>query len=347
MQQTIILLRALFLTTCGVAGWYISGLNQDWNIHQVWFNKPWLGCFLGLAIGLFVILIDLFAKGVSLRAFSSATFGLTIGLVLATLVSASGLFSYADKDVQWIIHLGIYLTLGYLGTMLAFRSNRDEFSLLIPYVRFIRQEPHEQVTLLDTSSIIDGRIVDLCKSGFLEGSLVIPRFVLQELQTLADSPDATKRARGRRGLDLLNEMKKNPSVEVKIHETTDGPGDVDSHLIRLAQILSARIATTDYNLGRVAELQKVRVMNIYLLAGVLRFPVLAGENIRLKLVREGREPHQAVGFLPDGTMIVINQARSLIGQEAEVVVSGSIQTSAGRMIFGDLANSGQRGSVTQ
>ncbi len=338
MDRTLLLFRALFLTGCGVAGWYIAGINKTWT------SAPWFGSFLGLALGLFIVLIDRLLKGVSLRAFSSATLGLTLGFVLATLIWASQLFNYASEEVQWIIHLIVYLAFGYLGTMLALRSNRDEFSLIIPYIRFTRQEAHEQVTVLDTSSIIDGRIGDLCKSGFLEGTLVIPRFILDELQSLADSSDPNKRVRGRHGLDLLNDLKNNTPIEFKIYQTEDSTEAVDAHLIRLARMLNARIATTDYNLGRVAELQKVRVFNIHLLANALRSSLLTGENLLLKLVREGKEPHQAIGFLPDGTMIVVNQARNLIGQEADVIVSGSIQTTAGRMIFADLTRNLSRPS---
>jgi uncharacterized protein YacL len=332
MDQTLLLFRALFLTACGVAGWFIASVPLG--------SKPWspeLGSFLGLALGLFVILVDRLTKGVSLRAFSSATFGLTLGCVLATLLFSSGLFDKGvDEHTQWIIRLTIYLVFGYLGTMLALRSNRDEFSLLIPYVRFIGQEPHEQITLLDTSSIIDGRVADLCKGGFLDGTLIVPRFVLEELQALADCPDATKRARGRHGLDLLNELKKNPALEIKIHETIDVKEAVDARLIHLARLLNARIATTDYNLGRVAELQKVRVLNIHLLAAVLRPSLMTGEKLTIKLVREGKEAHQAVGFMPDGTMIVVNHARHLIGQDAELAISGAIQTTAGRMVFAEI-----------
>lgn len=331
MDQTLILFRILFLTGCGVAGWFISAINP------IWTTAPWLGSFLGLAVGLFVVLVDSLLKGVSLRAFSSATFGLTLGCVLATLVWASGIFHYADEGTQWILQLTIYLTFGYLGTMLALRSNRDEFSLLIPYVRFIRQEPHEQAYLLDTSSIIDGRVADLCKSGFLDGTLIVPRFVLHELQVLADSSDSGRRTRGRHGLDLLGELQRGAQVEVKIHETTETHDPVDTRLIHLARLMNAYIITTDYNLGRVAELQKVRVINIHLLAGILRTPLMVGDSLRIKLTREGKDAHQAVGYLPDGTMIVVNQSRSLIGQEVDVIVSGSIQTAAGRMIFADLA----------
>lgn len=333
MNKTLILIRILFLVGWGVGGYYIAGNNKYWT------PEPWQGSFWGLAIGLFIILIDRLIKGVSLRAFSSATFGLLLGLILAWLVRSSELFIYTSKETQWILHLIIYLTFGYLGTMLALRSNRDEFSLLIPYIRFLRQDPHEQIALLDTSSIIDGRISDLCKSGFLSGTLVIPNFILDELQSLADSNDATRRMRGRHGLDLLNELKKNDSLEIKIHEAVPSSEPVDTRLIQLAQLYNGRIVTTDYNLGRIAELQKIPVMNVHLLANILKAPLAAGEKMRLQLIREGREPHQAVGFLPDGTMIVVNQARHLIGQETDIVVSGAIQTAAGRMVFADLASS--------
>ncbi len=341
MEQTLLLFRSLFLTGCGVAGWYIA------KIHHGWEEEPWFGCFLGLAAGLFVILVDRLIKGVSLRAFSSATFGLILGCVLATLVWASGLFSYAGEDVQWVIRLVIYLVFGYLGTMLALRSNRDEFSLIIPYVRLVSQESSEQVLLLDTSAIVDGRIGDLCKAGFLRGIFVIPRFILNELQTLGDSADAGRRQRGRRGLDLLNELKGLPQVTVRVHETEESDDPVDTRLIHLARILKAQIVTTDYNLSRIAELQKIHALNIHHLANVLRVPLTAGQHVFLRLIREGKEPHQGVGFLEDGTMIVVNQARALVGQEAEVVIAGAIQTTAGRMIFAELIRDGASPSAME
>jgi uncharacterized protein YacL len=336
MDHTLLLFRVLFFTACGVAGWFISSVNK------LWAAEPWFGSFLGLALGLTVILVDKLVKGVSLRAFSSATFGLTLGCVLASLVWYSHIFEYAPEETQWIIRLVIYLTFGYLGTMLALRSNRDEFSLLIPYVRFTGQQPHEQINLLDTSSIIDGRVGDLCREGFIDGTLIVPRFVLDELQSLADCPDPTKRLRGRRGLDLLNELGKVDSIEIKIHEIEISKDPVDSRLIHLSRVLNARIITTDYNLSRVAEVLKARVLNLHSLAATLRPMMATGDMISLKLVREGKEQHQAVGFLPDGTMIVVNHSRHLLGQDINVAVSSAIQTSAGRMIFAELV----RGSPT-
>jgi uncharacterized protein YacL len=342
MDRTLLLFRAFFLTGCAVGGWYLAQVDRLWseNLTSLFHSRPWLGGFLGLAIGLIVILGDLVLRGVSLRAFSSATFGLILGLGLATLVKASRLFEYASEDAQWAIHLTICLVFGYLGMMLALRSNRDEFSLIIPYVRFMRQEPHERVTLLDTSAVIDGRISDLCKSGFLEDTLVVPRFVLNELQNLADSSDAGRRSRGRYGLDLLKQLQETPAVEIKVHEVPESNEPVDARLTHLAHLLNGRIATTDYNLARVAELQGVRVLNINLLAASLRSPLITGERMRLKLMREGKDPDQAVGFLQDGTMVVVNQGRRLIGQEVEVMISGNIQTTAGRMLFAEVLRPG-------
>ncbi len=333
MEQTLLLFRSLFLTGCGVAGWYIASVVESWS------DQPWLGAFLGLAIGLGVILADRMMKGVSLRAFSSATFGLLLGCALATLALASGLFDNAHRDVQWTIRLVVYLVFGYLGTMLALRSNRDEFSLIIPYVRLMRTRPADFSWVLDTSAVIDGRITDLCKSGFVEGTLIVPRFVLREIQDLGDSPDPTRRQKGRRGLDLLNELRALPNIEVSVHESDPSSTSDEMRYIHLAALYQARLVTTNYNLGRVAEIQKVRVLNIHHLAGALRVPLLTGEHLMLRLSREGKEPHQAVGFLADGTMLVVNHARDLIGREAEVVVSSSIQTSAGRMVFAELAQS--------
>lgn len=344
MDRTLLLFRTLFITGCVVGGWYLAQVGRLWseNLTATFHAQPWLGAGLGLAVALLVILGDLILRGVSLRAFSSATFGLILGLVLATLIKASRLFEYAGEDAQWAIHLTTCLVFGYLGMMLALRSNRDEFSLIIPYVRFMRQEPHERTTLLDTSAIIDGRISDLCKSGFLEDALVVPRFVLNELQNLADSSDSGRRTRGRYGLDLLKQLQETVSIEVKIHETPDSTEAVDARLIHLARVLNARLATTDYNLARVAELQGVRVLNINLLASALRSPLISGERLRLKITREGKDPDQGVGFLPDGTMVVVNQARQLVGQEIEAMISGNIQTTAGRMLFAEVIRPASR-----
>jgi uncharacterized protein YacL len=224
--------------------------------------------------------------------------------------------------------------------MLAMRSSRDGFSLIIPYVRFARETTQHEPLVLDTNVIIDGRIADLCATGFLSRSLIVPRFVLDELQTLADSRDATKRERGRRGLEILNELQRSREVELTVHESTGDDVDlvVDSRLVRTAKVLKARLLTNDHALAQVARLQQVPVLNLADLARALRPTVVTGDEIDLNLVKEGREPHQAVGYLPDGTMIVVNHARPHVGKIRTVVVSSALQTAAGRLIFAELKN---------
>ncbi len=325
---TVNLLRVLFVTFCGVIGGSISGELR---------NTVWTGLVIGVAIGLFVVLADRLLKGFSLRAFSSATFGLVLGLIFGNLLLASDVLHYQSETVQWLSRLIVFCTFGYLGMMLAMRSNRDEFSLIIPYVRFSRHALEREPVVVDTNVIIDGRIADLCATGFVSQSLIVPRFVLGELQLLADARDPIKRERGRRGLEILNQLQKSRDVDLTIHETTDdAETSVDARLVRTAKVLQARLLTNDNALCQVARLQQVPALNLNDLAHALRPALTAGDEIELNLVKEGREGHQAVGYLPDGTMIVVNHARTLLGKTARVVVSSALQTAAGRLIFAEL-----------
>src|SRR6266446_3939539 len=196
-QLTVNLLRVLFVTFCGAVGSIVTAEAQ---------SNALPGLFGGLVFGLLLVLIDRLLKGVSLRLFSSATLGLLLGLFFANLLLASQVLRYQSEMTQWAVGLVVYCAFGYLGTMLAVRSNRDEFSLVIPYVRFARETTQHEPLVIDTNVIIDGRIADLCATGFLSRSLIVPRFVLGELQILADSRDNIKRERGRRGLDILNQL---------------------------------------------------------------------------------------------------------------------------------------------
>jgi len=242
--------------------------------------------------------------------------------------------------VQWAARLVVYCTFGYLGMMLAMRSNRDEFSLIIPYVRFARETTQHEPLVVDTNVIIDGRIADLCATGFLSRALIVPRFVLGELQTLADSRDSIKRERGRRGLEILNQLQKSREIELTIHDTTgDADLSIDARLVRTAKMLQARLLTNDQALCQVARLQQVPALNLTDLARALRPSAAAGDELELNLVKEGRESHQAVGYLPDGTMIVVNHARPYLGKVATVIVSSALQTGAGRLIFAEIKQS--------
>ena len=337
---TINLLRVLFITFCAAIGA---------NISSALTGNLWTGLILGLLLGLFVVLIDRLLKGVSLRLFSSATFGLLIGLIFANLLMASEILHYQSETMQWAVRLVVYAVFGYLGMMLAMRSSRDEFSLIIPYVRFAREATQHEPLVVDTNVIIDGRIADLCATGFLSSSLIVPRFILDELQQLADSREPTKRERGRRGLEILNQLQGSREVELTVHERTEADADLgtDARLVRVATVSKARLLTNDHALTQVARLQRVGVLNLSDLVRALRPTVVAGDEIDLHLIKEGREPHQAVGYLPDGTMIVVNHARAHVGKTRTVVVASALQTAAGRLIFAELKNGAAQASVSR
>jgi uncharacterized protein YacL len=328
---TINLLRVLFVTFTTLVGSMITVST---------INSWWVGLVLGAAFGLSVVLTDRLLKGFSLRLFSSATFGLLLGFLFSRLLLASDVLRGASEEVAWFISLGVYATCGYLGMMLAIRSNRDEFALVIPYIRFRRATQHDEPLLVDSNIIIDGRLADLCSTGFISSSLIIPRFVLDELQRLADSHDPLKRERGRAALERLQQMKQNPGLSITIHETdSNAELPVDTRLSQLARLLDARLLTNDSNLGSVARLQGVSVLNLHQLARALRPALGVGQEIELTLAKEGREPHQAVGYLGDGTMIVVNHARTHLGKSVVVMISSSLQTSAGRLFFAELKES--------
>jgi len=326
-------IRILFVSLCTIGGFAVSQVREEFIRGSF---SGLVGMVIGFGFGWLMIAMDEMLKGFSLRAFSATTFGLLLGTVVALLIDRSGLFQYVEEPYRWLVRLVLFLSFGYIGIVLAMRSNKEDFSLIIPYVRFAPQNKPDNLLLLDTSVIIDGRIADLIEANFLEGIIVVPRFVLKELQVVADSGDAIKRARGRRGLEMLNRIQRNTRNEVKIHDGDfpDEP-EVDAKLIRLARNLRAKLYTNDYNLGKIAELQSVNYVNVHEVAKSLRVVLLPGETLNLRIVREGKDKGQGVGYLPDGTMVVVNNAQSSIGQQIEVQVQSLLQTGAGIIVFAD------------
>ncbi len=326
--------RAAFVLVCTLLGISLA-LGQG-------ADHGWIGALAGSLFGLLVLAIDLGLRNFSIKGFSSGTFGLLIGLLCAWLITNIGLFDSGQlrqyEFAEDIFRLTMYLGLGFIGMMLALRSKREEFSLVIPYVRFRQEAVQDQPLLTDASAIIDGRLPRLFASGFLCGPLLVPRFVLEELQMLADRGDGLRGARGKRGLECLAQLRKSPNVEVTIQDvppSSTAPDD-DRQIIALARLLGARLVTGDSSLAKVARLQNATALDLNELAQAMRPSVAPGDEIDLNLVKEGKDEHQAVGYLPDGTMIVVNQAVTKIGTTQSIVVAGAVQTSAGRLIFAEL-----------
>ncbi|RUS44312.1 PIN/TRAM domain-containing protein [Cohnella sp. AR92] len=310
-------------------------------------NGGYLGAAVGAVIGLFAAsaLAGPLAKalngaiermsGLPPATLLSGLFGAGTGLVLAAL-----LYPYLGElpRVGGIAAALAALTLCYAGVRIG-TNKKDDLTALLqsrqkPAVQEEEEPRREEHKILDTSVIIDGRIADICKTGFIEGTLVIPEFVLEELQHIADSSDLLKRNRGRRGLDILNKIQKELDVRVLIYEEmNDEPGEVDSKLVKLAKAMHGKVVTNDFNLNKVCELQGVSVLNINDLANAVKPVVLPGEEIVVQVIKDGKEHGQGVAYLDDGTMIVVEGGRDFIGTTMEVLVTSVLQTSAGRMIF--------------
>lgn len=322
-------IRTLFILLSAVVGFQLGSIYQG-------YGSTWglTGCFIGVFGAILVIILENVLGRVSTRGLSAAVFGLTMALVVSKILSgAIDLIPDLNPAFGSMIKITMVLILSYIGMVLAMRG-RDEFSLIIPYIKFERQDQKNALMILDTSAIIDGRIFDISQTKFLEGRLLIPRFVLKELQQVADSSDSLKRNRGRRGLEILNKLKKSSSLSIKIHDE-DFPEiqAVDEKLVKLAKLLEAKVITNDFNLNKVAELQGVTILNVNDLANALRPVVLPGETLEVRLIKEGKEPNQGIGYLDDGTMVVVDNSKKLLGQMIHVTVTSVLQTSAGRMVF--------------
>lgn len=263
--------------------------------------------------------------------------GLVVGLVIAFLVGYA-LNGIEVPILNTVAPIVLTLLFGYLGFQVGFKKRDELLSLFSSKKKRANEEEPEKAAkslkILDTSVIIDGRIADICQTGFLEGTIVIPQFVLEELQHIADSSDVLKRNRGRRGLDILNRIQKELAIKVDIYEGDfEEIQEVDSKLVKLAKISNGVVVTNDFNLNKVCELQKVAVLNINDLANAVKPVVLPGEEMKVQVIKDGKEQNQGIAYLDDGTMIVVEDGRNYIGKHIDVLVTSVLQTSAGRMIF--------------
>ncbi|PTY02535.1 twitching motility protein PilT [Opitutaceae bacterium EW11] len=333
MNKTLLPIRACFIALCAAAGWLLCYTIPDWDQNRG------IAAFVGFSIGVLVVLTDMLLKGFSLRGLSAVTFGLVAGSLISYLLGTSPLFSRGDAQTIFLAQLGLFLVVTYLCTVIALRG-KDEFNLVIPYVRFVPHDVEVPLVVVDTSALIDGRIAKVYEAGFLAAALVIPRFVLDELQSVADSPDPVKQARGRRGLEVLGELRKVKNIDIRITESeVSKRQDVDAKLVFLAQSMRAKLLTTDYNLAKMAEFQGVAWLNLNLLARALRPELVVGETIEVELVKPGKEEGQAVGFLEDGSMVVVSHGRQMLGQRVNVEVNSVLPSAGGKMVFARIATS--------
>jgi uncharacterized protein YacL len=317
--------RALFVLACGTVGW-VTGIDL--------YSQPWMGLFVGLGAGSIFMALQMLAT----RQLASVVVTLVIGILVGCLMSyfLIKVLDLLNEDMapkaRMYRNFAIAVVLSFL-SVLTILHVKDDFKFVIPFVELKREGGGVKPVILDTSAIIDGRIADVMDTKVLDTRVIVPRFVLQELQQVADSQDKLKRNRGRRGLDVLNRLRKGKGVEVQEVELPDIQG-VDAKLVRLAKNLDARIVTTDFNLNKVAQVQGVEVINVNDLAAALRPVVLQGEKLTIKIIRTGESAGQGVGYLEDGTMVVAEECAGKIGQEVELMVTNVLQTSSGRIIFG-------------
>ena len=364
------ILRGLFLVlAASIAALYVLPYQEQGGLSFASVVVMMIG---GVAIAAAIVALDISTQRKRLSAISGVFLGLVAGLLTAYALSfvvdligvltapslpfnppdtAAGFASLSDaerdilRDREAYLNLlrGVKVLIGLVtcyGAISLVLQTKDDFRFVLPYVEFSKQVRGLRPTLLDTSIIIDGRILDLVKTRIMQGPLVVPQFVLDELQRVADSADKVKRARGRRGLEVLQELREHPLAEVIIHDDSgavgsgeDGVGEVDRRLIELAHELRGRLMTNDYNLEQVAGLRGIEVINLHTLAAALKAAMLPGERLEVDLIKPGETPTQGVGYLPDGTMIVVEDARPMIGQRVAAEVTRTLQTTAGQMIF--------------
>ncbi|HEX8473978.1 MAG TPA: TRAM domain-containing protein [Pyrinomonadaceae bacterium] len=332
MRTDIVLIRVVFTGILVAAGYVLHPL------HDV-SRQPLSSALLGLVIALAIIFFEIRIQRASLRTLIGAAIGSILGIVGGVLIGI--LISHQEvtavaPSTKTFLTLSLAFLMAYVGLMVG-AAKGDYLDLSALGGIFRDKTSRRDYKILDTSVIIDGRIADVAETGFLGGTLVIPQFILRELQQVADSPDSSKRQRGRRGLDMLNRLQGNSTLDIQVVDT-DFPAvkEVDLKLLELSKQLEAVIVTNDFNLNKVAQLHGVSVLNINELANALKPVVLPGEAMRVFILKEGKEYNQGVAYLDDGTMVVVDNARRMIGKNADIAVTSVLQTTAGKMIFGRL-----------
>jgi uncharacterized protein YacL len=333
----VILRCAFLLVAAGVSiSLARSGLIQ---VDQYWKVGAVVGGVMSIALG--VLALDIFVRRKRLDAITAVYFGMIVGLFLTYILGlALVLVLPENEELRRHVQLTLGLVVCYVCVSMLMQT-RNDFRFIIPYVEFVKEVKGLKPCILDTSVVIDGRIADVIETRVFDGQIIMPKFVIGELQNIADSADRLRRSRGRRGLDILNRLRANPDIELVIYDH-DLPElaeqSVDLKLVALAKHMQGKLVTNDYNLNKVARLQGITVINLNDLANALKPVFLPGEHIEVRIVKAGEEPGQGVGYLEDGTMVVVESGRDHVNQVVPIAVTSVLQTSAGRMVFGKLEN---------
>lgn len=332
----LIVLRIIYLLVC--AGAIVAYLNPDKvdgpELPKVIDDHRLIAFFVLLMLSQLVTFGDVIVKRKRIEVISAIYFGILIGVLLAFLMNEA-LYTIVKEPYSGLVYMFTLLIFPYMCVSLILQT-KDDFRFIIPYVEFARDLKGGRPLVVDSSSLIDGRIVDVIETQILESQLVVPDFVLAEVQEIADSNDKNRRIRGRRGLEVLAKMQKNPHTEIRVQETNRNDFRsmaVDHKIVELAKQIRGGVITNDFNLNKVASVQGIPVINLNDVANALRPRFIPGERLRIKIIKEGESPGQGVGYLDDGTMVVCEGAAKNIGTEVESVVSSVLQSSAGRMIF--------------
>lgn len=350
------ILRALFILLIAAVGWfYVQDPRTFLGDYQ------WLAMAGALVVGVLLVCADILSPRRKLAVFAGTFFGLIVGILIAYGLSFAvrlvveqwqpdasmqgmDLTQFFQRREALEEYLNMLVGIGSCYLAISFiLQTKDDFRFIVPYVEFSKQMKGPRPILLDTSVLIDGRIADIAATGILEYRLIVPRFVLVELQTVADSSDKLRRNRGRRGLDVLARLQNTRSAEVILYdssgrESVAAAEDVDQKLLALAAELGGRVLTTDFNLNKVAQLRGVDVINVNDLANALKPSALPGEKMAVRIIKNGEEPGQGIGYLDDGTMVIVEQGRQHMDEEVEFTVTNALQTSTGKIIFGRLAS---------
>lgn len=331
MKKSLSIVRFGYILLC------LFGSYLVWYTHPKLHPSHTLFIFLsGLTFGFITVFMEANFKAITLKNITAITFALALSMLFTWLLSISPLLENLSNDLIFYVKMGTFLSVLYLGTVLAIKD-KDNLTCVIPFLRFIPYANEQQGVLIDTSVLIDGRIATLCQSRFLSSTLIIPKFVVEELQRLASSEDLQQKANGKKGIEILNKLKNMNYIDLRIQDfSVKNTQEKDSQVVYLAQALKTKLMTTDYNLAKLAEFHGIEWLNLNALSKALNPEVIIGQYLDVDLIKKGKEEHQGVGYLSDGSMVVVNEAVEFIGKTVAAEVINVLPSTGGKMIFARL-----------